>query len=277
MADILLDTILDTIKLLPFLFITFLIIEYLEKKIKSEQIIKKVGKKGPLVASLLGAFPQCGFSVSATNFYVTKIISIGTLIAVYLSTSDEMIPILIAHHMPVKMIITIIGLKVIIALFWGVLIDFLLKKKSKANIHAFCEQEHCDCKENIWLSALKHTINTIIFIFIITFFLNMAFEYIDLSSITKLMHHRFLAPFISSLVGLIPNCGASIMITESFLGGIMSFGSMMSGLLTGAGCGILVLVRSNKNIKDNLLIIGLLYSIGVISGIIINIFNISLL
>ncbi len=273
MVDILLDTVIDSLKLVIFLFITFLIIEYLEKKINSEKIIKKVGNKGPFVGSLLGAFPQCGFSVSATNFYVTHIITLGTLIAVYLSTSDEMLPILIARGIGFKQIITIVGIKVLIGMLFGFIIDIIIVNKNKPNIHALCEKEHCHCEdENIFLSALKHTLSTILFIFVISLLLNIALEYLDLTFLTNFMNgNSIFSPFVSSLVGLIPNCGASIMITELYLNNMMSFGTMMAGLLTGAGVGLLVLFKSNKNIKENLLIVGLLYLIGVVVGIIINV------
>lgn len=272
MVDILLDTLIDSLKLIIFLFLTFLVIEYLEKKINSEKIIKKVGKKGPFVGSLLGAFPQCGFSVSATNFYVTHIITLGTLISVYLSTSDEMLPILIANGLPFNKIILIIGIKVLIGMLCGFVIDIIYINKNKPNIHALCEDEHCHCEdENIFLSALKHTLSTILFIFIISLLLNIAMEYLDLSFLTKFMkENSIFSPFISSLIGLIPNCGSSIMITELYLNNMMSFGTMMAGLLTGSGVGILVLMKNNKNWKENLSIIGLLYIIGVVSGIIIN-------
>ena len=273
MVDLLLDTVIDSLKLAIFLYITFLIIEYLESKIDSEKIIKKVGNKGPFVGSLLGAFPQCGFSVSATNFYITHIISLGTLMAVYLSTSDEMLPILIANGLPVYKILIIIGIKVIIGMIFGFTIDAFLLKKKKPNLHALCD-EKCDCEnENIFLAALKHTINTIIFIFIISLVLNIALDYLDLTAINNFMNNnRVLSPLVSSLLGLIPNCGSSIMITELYLNNMMSFGTMMAGLLTGSGVGILVLFKNNKNLKENLTIVGLLYFIGVLIGIIINFF-----
>ncbi len=272
MVDILIDTTLDALKLLLFLFFTFLIIEYLEHKIDSEKIIKKVGKKGPFVGSLLGAFPQCGFGVSATNCYVTHIISLGTLMAVYLSTSDEMLPILIASGTSYKIILKIIGIKVLIGMICGFVIDLVIKNKRKANLHALCE-DHCHCeKENIFISALKHTGSTILFIFVISLLLNIAMEYLDLSFLTKFLNeNRFLSPFVSSLIGLIPNCGASIMLTELYLNEMMSFGTLIGGLLTGCGVGLIVLLKNNHSMKENLLIISLLYFIGVISGIIINV------
>ena len=168
MKDVILDTIVDGIKLLPFLFIAFLIIELIEHKLsrKSKQTIEKSGKFGPIIGSILGIFPQCGFSVVATNLYVTRIISLGTLIAVYLSTSDEMLPILIAEHASINIILQILLIKLIIGIIFGFVIDLVIKKKDKVNYH-ICEHDHCDCEHSLIKSSLKHTLKTFIFIFII--------------------------------------------------------------------------------------------------------------
>ena len=270
--DIILDTLKDSLKLLPFLFVTFLIIEYIEHKIDNKKIVKASGKFGPVIGSLLGAFPQCGFSASATNFYITRIISLGTLISVYLSTSDEMLPIMLAQGVDSFTIFKIIGLKVLIGMFYGFIIDFILRKKEQIiDIKDLCEQENCDCKHGIILSSLKHTVSTIIFILIISFLLNIGFHYLGEDVISKIfLKNNLLSSFISSLVGLIPNCGASIMITELYLSGSITFGSAMAGLLTGSGVGILILFKNNKNIKENFMILATIYGLGVISGIVID-------
>lgn len=272
MMDIILDTLKDSLKLLPFLFITFLIIEYIEHKIDNKKIVKILGKFGPIIGGLLGAFPQCGFSVSATNFYITRIISLGTLISVYLSTSDEMLPIMLGQGVDGFTIFKIIGLKVLIGMFCGFIIDFILRKRKQViDIKDLCEQEHCDCSHGILSSSLKHTVSITFFIIIISFILNMAFYFLGEEFISKIfLKDNLLSSFISSLIGLIPNCGASIMITELYLSGSITFGSAMAGLLTGSGVGILVLFKNNKNLKENFMILGLVYGIGVISGIIID-------
>lgn len=273
MKEILLDTIMDSLKLLPFLFIAFLIIELLEHKMNNQKIVAKSKKIGPLIGSLLGAVPQCGFSASITNLYATRIVTLGTLIAVYLSTSDEMLPIMLSENVEFSKILSIILLKVIIGMIAGFIIDFFLRKKEEVDIKDMCEHEHCHCEKGIFVSALKHTISILAFIFIITLLLNMGFEYLGEDNIQKLfMKDSLLSPFIASLIGLIPNCGASVVVTELYLNNAITFGSCMAGLLTGSGIGILILFKINKNLKENLRILGLIYGIGAISGLIIEIF-----
>ena len=279
MKDVILDTLLDTIKLLPFLFIAFLLIEYMEHKIsnKSKKIITKSKKYGPVLGSLLGALPQCGFSVMATNLSITKIISLGTLIAIYLSTSDEMLPILISEKAPINLILKIILIKVLLGILYGILLDILFTKvfktKDKEN-YEICDKEHCHCKENIFLSSLKHTIKIALFILITTFILNTLFHYVGEEYLSKiLLKNTILGPFITCLIGLIPNCGASVIITELYLNNAISFASLLSGLLSSSGAALLVLFKSNKNIKENLFILSLLYLIGVFTGIILELVN----
>lgn len=273
MKEILMDTIMDSLKLLPFLFVAFLIIELLEHKINNQKIVAKSKKIGPLIGSLLGAVPQCGFSASITNLYATRIVTLGTLIAVYLSTSDEMLPIMLSENVEFSKILSIILLKVIIGMIAGFIIDFFLRKKEEVDIKDMCEHEHCHCEKGIFVSALKHTISILAFIFVITLLLNMGFEYLGEDNIQKLfMKDSLLSPFIASLIGLIPNCGASVVVTELYLNNAITFGSCMAGLLTGSGIGILILFRINKNLKENLRILGLIYGIGAISGLIIEIF-----
>lgn len=277
MKEIILDTALDSIKILPFLFIAFLIIELFEHKLshKTEKTIKKAGKLGPLIGSLLGAIPQCGFSVLATNLYITRIISLGTLISIYLSTSDEMIPILIAEKAPVNDILLIIIIKVIIGFICGFIIDLIIKKENPKKHFDICENEHCDCEHGIILSAIKHTIKTLIFILIITFLLNIAFHYIGEENIKHIFDKPgIFTPFIAALIGLIPNCGSSIILTELYIENILPFSSALAGLLAGSGIALLILFKSNKNIQENIKIIGILYIISTISGMIFQIFGV---
>ena len=275
MKDIILDTILDSLKLLPFLFITFLIIEYLERKLnkKTEKAISKSGKLGPIFGSILGIFPQCGFGVVATNLYITRIITLGTLFSVYLSTSDEMLPVLISEQAPLNLIIKILVIKLCVGIIYGFIIDFVFRKKEKIKIHELCDDEHCHCEEEgILKSSIIHTLKTILFIFIITFILNCLFEYFGETYLSKIfLKNSILGPFVSSLIGLIPNCGASVMITELYLNGALSFASLIGGLLTGSGISLIILFKSNKNLKENLFILGTLYLLGVITGIVIEI------
>lgn len=277
MIDIILETVLDSIKLVPFLFFAFFIIELLEHKFskQSKKIISKSGKVGPLVGSLLGLFPQCGFSVMATNLYTTRIITLGTLISIYLSTSDEMLPILISRNANFSIIITLLLIKFVIGIISGFVIDLIMRRSDKErNInYGICEDEHCDChKGSLIKSTIKHTINTILFIFMISLALNILLEIIGEGNLSKIfLKNSIFGPFVSSVIGLIPNCGASVMITELYLSGVISLGSTVAGLLTGSGVAIVLLFKENKDIKENIIILSLLYGIGVVSGIIIEI------
>lgn len=277
MLDIVIDTILDSLKLLPFLFIAFFIIETIEHKLtnKARDIISKSGKLGPVIGSLLGVVPQCGFSVIATNLYITRIISLGTLIAIYLSTSDEMLPILISNNADIKVILMILGIKFIVGMIFGYIIDMIFRKNVEGDgSYEICDSEHCGCGHGHSLikSSLIHTFKTIIYILIITFIINLAFEYLGETVLSKLfLKDSILAPFLTSIVGLIPTCGASIMITELYLNKAINLGAAISGLLTGSGVAILVLFKSNKDKKENLKILGLVYGIGAIVGFIIEI------
>ena len=274
MVDIILDTLIDGIKLLPFLFIVFFVLEYIEHKVskKNKQIIENSGKYGPFIGAILGMFPQCGFSVAATNLFSARVITFGTLIAIYLSTSDEMLPILLSNGLPLTFILKIILIKVIIGMIAGFIIDYLLKNKiSLKSIHDICEEEHCDCKHSLIKSTIKHTLNIFSFIIITSFILNTLIFLIGEDNLGKLLlKGNIFAPLLASLIGLIPNCASSILLSELYLSSTISFGSMMAGLLTGSGVALLVLFKTNKNVKENIFILGSIYFIGSIVGLIIN-------
>ena len=277
MKDIIIDTLIDTLKLLPFLFVAFLLIELLEHKItnKTKKTIQKSGKFGPIFGSLLGLIPQCGFSVVATNLYITRIITVGTLLSIYLSCSDEMLPILLSKGSNISIIIKILITKFIIGMISGFIIDLFIKNKEE-NIHYdICKEEHCHCEEGILKSSLIHTFKISLFILIITFLLNCLFTYGLENYIYKIFNKNlFITPFITSLLGFNPSCASSVIITELYFNNLISFASMISGLLTGSGVAILILFKSNKNIKENLKILSILYLIGVLSGIIIELLKI---
>ena len=275
MRDIILDTLLDTLKIIPFLFITFLIMEYAEHKFsnKSKKKIANAGKFGPVIGSFFGAIPQCGFSVMATNLYATRIISIGTLISIYLSTSDEMLPILLSEKAHISLIIKFLLVKIIIGMISGIIIDFVLRKKDKKNVSGiedFCNEHNCDCSHGILKSSIKHTLNIVLFIAIVTFILNTGFHFLGEEKISKLfLKDNLFSPFISSLMGLIPNCGASVILTQLYLNKVISFASSISGLLTGSGVALLILFKVNKDKKENFKILLILYLVGALSGMII--------
>ena len=277
MLDIIEDTLIDAIKLLPFLFVTFLIMEYIEHKLsdKSKEKIEKSGKYGPIVGSILGMFPQCGFSVAATNLYATRVITLGTLISVYLATSDEMLPILISYKVDIILIISILALKVIIGMICGFLIDKFIRIEKENEIKDFCDEEHCDCDHGILKSTIKHTLNIFIFIVIAEFILNIIVSITGLETLESIfMKNSIFGSFITSLIGLIPNCAASVVITELYLNKVITFGSIVSGLLASAGVGFLVLFKTNKNIKENVQILMIVYIMSVVSGILIDIIDI---
>ena len=279
MKEIIIDTLIDSLKILPFLFVTFIIIELVEHKYsnKVKGIINKCGKFGPLLGSLFGIIPQCGFSVGATSLYITRVISLGTLISIYLSTSDEMLPILIAKNASTSTILTIILIKFFSGIVFGFLIDYLFKYKVCNPIYEVCENENCGCDHGILKSSIKHTINTLVFLVVASFGVNVLFEYTSESFINKIfMKDNFFGPFVGSLIGLVPNCGASVALTELFLNDAINLGTCISGLLTGSGVAILVLFKTNKNFKENFLILTILYFIGVLVGIFIELMGILL-
>lgn len=276
MFDVIVDTLLDTLKLLPFLFVAFLIIEVIEHKLSSKQgsIVSKSGKLGPIVGALLGAVPQCGFSVLATNLYVTRIISLGSLVSIYLSTSDELIPLMISHNAPISKILSIVLIKIVIGMLAGFIIDLFIRKNKKSDFE-LCDEDKCDCCHSIFKSSLTHTLKIAFFILIITFLINVLFEYVNLDFISEtLKKNKLLTPFISSLVGLIPNCASSVMISELYLNNLITLGTTLAGLLTGSGVAIMVLIKKNKNTKENILIISLIYFIGALCGIIFNLIGV---
>ena len=277
MLEVVLDTLKDSIKLLPFLFVAYLMMEYIEHKTsnKTKQIVQKSGKFGPALGSILGIFPQCGFSAMAANLYAGRIITLGTLIAIFLSTSDEMLPILLSEAVPAQVIVKILAAKLLMGMLAGFIIDFVvrkfIKKEEKNKITEVCEQEHCHCEEGgILKSSIKHTISVFIYILIISFILNTVIYLIGEETIANLILNKpILGPILAGIIGLIPNCASSVLLTQLYLSGVITVSTMLAGLLVGAGVGILILCKVNKNRKENASIIGLLYVSGVVAGIIL--------
>ena len=281
MLEVLEDTIIDSLKLLPFLFITYIIMELIEHKAgnQTEQVIKKSGKFGPVLGAILGIVPQCGFSAAAANLYAARIITRGTLIAIFLSTSDEMLPILISEGTHIGLILQILAIKVIIGIIIGIMIDALtiiFKKQQQKNehsdIHKICEHEHCNCEEDgIVKSSIKHTLQIFAYIAIISFVINSIIYFIGEESISNLaINIPFVGTIITATIGIIPNCASSVILTQLYIEGIITIGSMIAGLLINSGVGLLVLFKVNKNYKDNFKILGILYVVGIISGIVLD-------
>lgn len=278
-ADALLDALLDTLKLIPFLVVTYFAMEYLEHKTTAKTLVavQKAGNYGPVIGAFLGAVPQCGFSAAASSLYGGKIISLGTLMAIYMSTSDEMLPILISEKAGAGFIFGVLGAKVAIGIFWGILTDFVFFRNERAHehihIHSWCEEAHCNCDKGIWGSAIKHTAQITGFILVITAVLNVVLGLLGDKSLEGLLfNHKIYGPLISAGIGLIPNCAASVVITELYLEGAMNVGSMIGGLLSGAGVGWLVLARTSKSPKTVIKVVVLLYLFGAVSGLLINLF-----
>ena len=286
MIEALLDTIKDTAILLPFLFLTYLAMEWLEERTEERSVamLRKVGRAGHLLGSAIGLIPQCGFSAAAASLYAGGVISVGTMLSVFLSTSDEMLPIFISSSVAPGSIAKILLFKFAIALVSGIIVDAVSRaignrSNAEKHIHDLCEQEHCGCEDEgsgIVRSAAVHTLKIAAFIFVISLVLGLVVETAGKDVVSGLIQSApVAATFISGLIGLIPNCAASVIVAELYLEGLFTAGQMMSGLLVGAGVGILVLARTNRHPKENAAIIGVLYAIGVAWGLIIDAFQIT--
>ena len=329
LIDVLLDSVKDTLELIPFLFLTYLAMEALEHGMegRTERIVARAGKTGPLVGALLGALPQCGFSAMAATLYAGRVVTVGTLVAVILSTSDEMVPVFIAHHEPVGRRLASIGIKVALGVAVGFAVDAVLRAlhrtgDGKVHIAELCEREHCDCDEvdvtgdggvtrdvtgdggvtrggvaraadagegvagdhdhhghghthhhgsrlaHIAHSALAHTVQVTAFIFLVTFAFGLLIEVIGSDAIgAALAVHPVRGTLLAALIGLIPNCGASVALTELYLDGTLPCGQMIAGLLVSGGVGLLVLFRTNDHPRQNLLIATFVYAVGVVAGL----------
>ncbi|MBD5516553.1 MAG: arsenic efflux protein [Lachnospiraceae bacterium] len=277
--DIILDSFIDSVRLLPFLFVTYLVMEYLEHKTgdKMQQAIRSAGKSGPMIGGMLGIFPQCGFSAAASNLYAGRIITLGTLVAVFLSTSDEMLPIMISRNAGVAMIIKVLAVKLAVAVAAGFVIDLAFCGNRKdMQIEHLCEQHHCHCENGIWKSALHHMVEIFVYILLISLALNLLIAWIGEETLGGIILNRpVVGTLLAGLVGLIPNCAASVAVTQLYLDGVLGAGGMLAGLLSGSGVGLLVLLKVNDDWKENLRVIGLLYAIGVAAGIVVELSGIT--
>lgn len=267
-------TLQESILIILVLFVTYLVMEWLEHHTgnKIQKAVQKAGSLGPVIGALVGAVPQCGFSAAASNLYAGRLISMGTLIAIYLSTSDEMLPVMISAHAPAEMIGGVLLTKIIVGMAAGFVIDFIFrnKKDNHDHIHELCEEEHCHCESGVLRPALKHTVQVGLFILLISFVLNLVLALLGEDVLAEFLLNRpVLGPVLAGLVGLVPNCAASVVITELFMEGVIGAGAMMAGLLVGAGVGLLVLFRVNHHRLENFKIVGLLYFVGVFVGIVI--------
>lgn len=274
-SEIFLDGLLDTLKLLPFLFLTYLLMEFIEHKAsdKTNRFLNNAGRVGPAVGALLGAVPQCGFSAASSNLYAGRVITLGTLVAVFLSTSDEMLPIMISGDIEIGTLMLILLYKVGVAIFVGFAVELVMHfmhiGKSDINIDEICDNDNCHCERGIWYSALHHTLTISAFVLVITLLLNALMFFIGEENLASVMYDKpFISHLIAAVFGLIPNCAASVALATLCKEGLITVGTMLAGLFSGAGVGLLVLFRVNKKIKENLIVVAILVASGVIFGFI---------
>ena len=345
----------DTLALVPFLFVTYIALEALEHAAgtRANAVVRRAGAAGPVVGALLGVVPQCGFSAMAATLYAGRVVTLGTLVAVFLSTSDEMLPMLVAERVDSGLLFRVLGLKVLVALITGVLADLAIRALRKnARVHAFlrrtvfsvrrdgmeadvvdqmaeggetaehicrlCEQDHCGCGHDhtharggerghehgndrghehadehvagcdhghghdhshaggrfgivgsIVMSAVSHTVQVSLFIFLVTFALVLVLETVGEDALAAFLSgNQLLAVFASALVGLVPNCSASVVITQLYLEGVLGFAPLMAGLLTSAGVGYLVLFRTNRHPRENAVIVACLFLVACVWGLV---------
>lgn len=354
LVDIVLDAGRDTLSLVPFLLVTYLVLELIEHAAgnRVNAAIRRAGAAGPAVGAILGVVPQCGFSAMASTLYAGRIVTLGTLVAVFLSTSDEMLPMLVAEQVPAGTMGTILGIKAAVALVTGFGIDLALRALRKnahvhaalrrtilgasanpahvncghddhsegdiidemalagegaAHIHELCERDHCGCEDedehgrdehvhshehghththehahahghmhvaHIVRSALSHTIQVSVFIFLVTLVLVALLDTVGEAALAQFLSaNKAFAVFASALVGLVPNCSASVVITQLYLEGVMSLGAMLAGTLISAGVGYLVLFRTNRSVRENIVILVMLYLIGAFWGLVFTAFG----
>lgn len=285
MFDLFLDSLLDGLKdgawSLPVLFVAYLLMELLERSQKlNEEILHGYSHKaGPLLGGLLGVVPQCGISGAAATLFSTGSVTVGTMLAVFFATSDEMLPIMLSSvadgDIRLSSILLIMLGKAALGVALGYLADLLLTKyiRSQKNIHGFCEREHCACDEeegNVFVSALKHTLKIAVMLIAVNVVLNFVLGMIGVERLSgSVLNRPVIGEILLALVGLIPNCSVSVVITESYLSGLIGLGGLFAGLLSNAGIGLLVLFRTNKNLKENLVITSTLYGLSAAAGIVI--------
>ena len=316
LLDVLSEGVIDTAKLVPFLFVTYVVMEAIEhaSDARVTHAVANAGKAGPIVGGILGAIPQCGFSAMASTLYAARVVTAGTVVAVVLSTSDEMVPVFLAHGDATGTMMLIIVLKMLLGIVIGLVVDAILRLLHRAgdgevHICELCEREHCGCEhehehehdhghehvheegagqehdhhhhhhhehatgkgmvKSVLLSALHHTVKVTAFIFVVTLALGLLLETVGEEPIAQLAaHHPVRATFLCALVGLIPNCAASVAISELYLAGTIGLGPLVAGLLTSGGVGLLVLWRTNADLRQNAAITAFVYAVGVVCGLV---------
>lgn len=268
--EVLSDALLDTAKLLPFLFLTYLFMEFLEHRAgdRLKNAVTRAGRVGPLAGAALGLLPQCGFSAVAAGLYSARVVTIGTLIAVFLATSDEMIPVLLGSAIPVGRVFLLLGIKFAVAAIAGFAADLLFCRGETPHVTDLCEEEHCHCEKGIFRSALYHTLHIVLFVFGINLALGAVLTLIGQERIAAMVGGLpILREFLGALIGLIPNCAASVALASLYASGVVPAGVMLAGLLPGAGAGILVLARTNRPRRQTVFVLLALLLIGTGVGV----------
>lgn len=278
LKEILMDTSIDCLKMLPYLFAAFVLLEVLEQYsgIFTGKLLSKVGKAGPAAGALLGCVPQCGFSVMAANLYAGGVISVGTLLSVFIATSDEAVLIMLGNPEAFVSVVPLLAVKVIVAIAAGYFIDaflakYMVSQKKSGDLNR--EWEEHTREKGIIKSAWEHTVKVFVYLFIFTGVLNFCVELFGIEQLSAfLLGDTMFQPMIAAVVGLIPNCAASVILTQLYLGGAISFASVIAGLCAGAGIGLVVLCRVNRNRRENFKVIFVLYMIAAAAGMILEIF-----
>lgn len=313
--DVVQDAVVDTLYLIPFLLVTYLIMEWIEHKTsaKTQDAIRRAGAAGPAIGALLGVVPQCGFSAAASTLYAGRVVTLGTLFAVFLSTSDEMLPIFIAEQVPAHVVLGILGIKIVISMAFGFAADAVLRMTHRdhehLHIHELCERDHCDCSHDcstcrdnpqlayehhddcsegcdhahhhhdhahdegwgvIVKSACIHTLQVTLFVLLVSLALNAVLTFVGEEALESFLGaNEALAVVACAIIGLIPNCAASVAIAQLYVEGVLGFGACMAGLLSAAGVGLLVLLRTNRHAAENATIVGVLAVFSAICGLVI--------
>ncbi len=272
---VLLDAVIDTAKVLPLLFLTYLLMEWLEHRAgeRVERAVAGAGKAGPLVGALAGLLPQCGFSAAAASLFAGRVVTVGTLLAVFLATSDEMLAVFLGQGLGPRVILTVLAIKLVVAVVFGLLADLLFsRKKVGLGVQELCEEHGCHCEEGILRSALHHTGEIVLFILIINIALGAVLHLVGAERLAAAMNGLpVLSHCVAALVGLVPNCAASVAVATLYARGVLSAGAMLSGLLTGSGVGLLVLFRTNKNHRENGVLVAALFGIGILVGCLVDV------
>ena len=280
LLDVLADAWGDSVKMLPFLYLAYLLIEWLERHhgARIEQALAGGGRWGFIPGALLGCVPQCGFSAVASNLYASRVITPGTLLAVFIATSDEAIPLLAAEPSQWGSLALLLLSKAVFAMVGGALLDVPLRHVLPRSLYGGyaghadevdCHEEHEE-HSGIWLAALRHTVEIFLFILLFSALIGLCFAWVGEDTITAaLAGMGFLQPVLTALVGLVPNCAASVLLAQLYIDGAISFGSLFAGLTAGAGVGLAVLWRVNPSWKQNLFMTGLLWAAGAAAGMLL--------